>query len=233
MLQDRVVMITGAAGNLGPAVAQAAYEAGAMLVLLDRSEARLQQTSLPSGDRVMAIGGLDLGSPEVVSRVAREAMERFGRLDGLVCTVGAFRMGDKAYDESLDDWRGMFDANLRTTIAACQAVAPLLRDRTGRIVTVGARASLKGIGGMAAYSAAKAAVVRFTESLADDLAERGITANCVLPSIIDTPANREAMPKADHSRWVQPSAIADVIVFLLSDRARAVSGAAIPVFGRS
>jgi NAD(P)-dependent dehydrogenase (short-subunit alcohol dehydrogenase family) len=127
----------------------------------------------------------------------------------------------------------LLTANLKTTVAAIQAILPRLPADGGRIVTVGARPGLSGPKGLAAYSASKAAVLRLTESLSEELKHRGVTVNCVLPSTIDTPENRQAMPDADHSRWVPAHDIAEVIAFLLSDSARSVTGALIPVYGRA
>jgi NAD(P)-dependent dehydrogenase (short-subunit alcohol dehydrogenase family) len=126
----------------------------------------------------------------------------------------------------------MLTANLRTTVAAVQAVLPRLPPEGGRIVTVGARPGVTGAKGLSAYSASKAAVLRLTESLSEELKHSGTTVNCVLPSTIDTPDNREAMPQADFTRWVPADHIAEVVAFLLSDSARSVTGALIPVYGR-
>jgi len=128
----------------------------------------------------------------------------------------------------------MFKINLHTTLNACRAVTPeLLRNGRGRIVNVAARAALTGVPTLGAYCASKSAVIRLTESLAGELKDHGITVNCVLPGTIDTPQNRKDMPQADFSKWVAPTAIADAILFLASDGARAVTGASLPVYGRS
>jgi NAD(P)-dependent dehydrogenase (short-subunit alcohol dehydrogenase family) len=134
-------------------------------------------------------------------------------------------------DGQLDTWDTLYQLNLRTAVAASQAALPFLPDG-GRIVNIGANGATKAGAGMGAYAASKAGVARFTEALAEELKDRGITVNALLPSIIDTPPNRADMPKADFSRWVQPSQLADAIVFLLSDKASAITGALIPVVGR-
>ena len=159
-------------------------------------------------------------------------MQRFGRIDGLVHTVGTFAMADiDAADPA--HWELLFEANLITTLNMCRAVVPAMRAAgRGSIVTVGSAAAARAGKGMAAYAASKSAVLRLTESLADELKAHGVRANCVLPSIIDTPQNRAAMPKADTSRWVTPGQIAEVIAFLLSDAGAGVNGAAVPVTGR-
>src|SRR5262249_16477808 len=137
------------------------------------------------------------------------------------------------HEASLDDWDFLFEANLRTTLVACRAVASrMIQQRFGRIINVASRDALKGSAGYAAYSASKSAVIRLTESLADELKAFDITFNCILPSTIDTPQNRVAIPKADFTKWVDPAALADVILFLGSDAGRAVTGAALPVYGK-
>lgn len=235
-LQQKVIIITGAVGNLGFAVAQAAQRYGAKVVLVDRSAERLSATySDPTANqsRLLA-GGVDLSQPESVADLVRRALERFGRIDGLVNTVGAWRGGKRVHEAALEDWSAMYDLNVRTTLLTCRAVVPtMLAQRRGSIVNVGSRAAFVADAGTVAYSAAKAAVLRLSEGLSAELKAEGINVNCVLPSTIDTPQNRAAAPTADHSKWVDPAAIADPILFLLSDAARAIHGAALPIYGLS
>jgi NAD(P)-dependent dehydrogenase (short-subunit alcohol dehydrogenase family) len=232
---EQVVIVTGASGNLGVATARAFQQRGYKSVLVDRSPDRLAKVFpdlVNSKDHLLA-GGIDLTSAEAMERLVSDVVDRLGRVDVLVNTVGAWRGGKPVHEASLDDWNFLFEANLRTTLVACRAVAPrMLQQRFGRIINVASRDALKGSGGYAAYSASKSAVIRLTESLADELKAFDVTANCILPSTIDTPPNRAAMPKADFTKWVEPAALADVILFLASDAARAVTGAAIPVFGK-
>ena len=228
-LTDRVVVVTGSTGHLGRAVVAGLSAAGARLVLLDRG----RNATVPDGVRVVALGGLDLTDAASLSGALDQARARFGRIDGLVATVGGFEGGSPVHETDWDVWERMIGANLRSTVAACRAVVPHLLERGGRIVTVGARPGLAGVAGLGAYGAAKAALVRLTESLAQELLDRGVTVNCVAPSIIDTPANRAAMPGADPAAWVPPDDLAAVILFLLSDGARSISGATIPVYGRA
>jgi NAD(P)-dependent dehydrogenase (short-subunit alcohol dehydrogenase family) len=212
-------------------VSEALTRANARLVLLDRAN---PPGDVPVSATKLHLGGVDLTDEAAVTRALERAAGHFGRLDGLVNTAGGFAGGKKVHEDDLAAWDRMFAINLRTALIACRAVVPhLLKQQGGRIVNVAARAALTGVPGLGAYSASKSAVIRLTESLAGELKEQGITVNCVLPGTIDTPQNRADMPKADFSRWVTPAAIADVILFLLSDAARAVSGAAIPVYGRS
>jgi NAD(P)-dependent dehydrogenase (short-subunit alcohol dehydrogenase family) len=158
--------------------------------------------------------------------------ERADRLAGLVNIVGGFAW-EKVEGGSLDTWDRLYRINLRSAVAATQAALPLLKAGKGAIVNVGSAAAAKAGVGMAAYAASKAGVVKLTESLAEELKGEGVRVNAVLPSIIDTPANRADMPKADFSRWVTPAALEKVIAFLLSDDAEAITGACIPVTGRT
>jgi NAD(P)-dependent dehydrogenase (short-subunit alcohol dehydrogenase family) len=233
---DRVVMITGAAGNLGSAVARAFETAGATLVLIDRAADRLPRLfpeMVYSADHFLAIS-VDLMKPDLVEATVEETIKRFGRIDVLVNVAGGFRAGKAVHETPFETWDFMLDLNARSVLIMARAVVPhMLEQGQGKVVNVAARAALQGSAKMAAYSASKSAVVRLTESMAAELKRKGINVNCVLPGTIDTPDNREAMPNADHSRWVPPEAIADVIVFLASDACRAVHGAAIPVYGLS
>jgi NAD(P)-dependent dehydrogenase (short-subunit alcohol dehydrogenase family) len=231
--QSQCFIVTGAAGNLGAAVAKALAAGGAGLVLVDRSEDSLAKLAagLPDASRVLTLGGVDLTKSDEAQRMVAAAMERFGRVDGLVNTIGGFRMGRVAED-ALAGWDFLMDINARVALVTSAAVAPVMAARKyGRIVHVSAGAGLKGGAGLAAYSAAKAAVMRITEAMAEEHRADGITVNCVLPSTIDTPQNRAAMPGADTSKWVSPAAIADAIALLLSAQARAITGAAVPVTG--
>jgi len=151
----------------------------------------------------------------------------------LVNVAGGFCF-DKLDGGTLDSWDAMYRMNVRTAVVACKAVLPfLVRSGSGRIINIGALGAAKATAGMGPYAASKAGVARLTEALAEELKDQGVTVNAVLPSILDTPRNRLDMPNADFSRWVAPSALASVIEFLLSDAAGAVTGALIPVAGRS
>ena len=232
---DRVVMVTGAAGNLGSAVAQAFQAAGAKLVLVDRAADRLQRLfpDLVDSPNYFLATSVDMTDADAVEVMVDEAVKRFGRVDVLVNTVGGFRAGTPVHETSFETWDFLLNLNARTVFTSSRAIIPhMLREGSGRIVNVAARAALKGGARMAAYSVSKSGVVRLTESMAAELKKDGINVNCVLPGTIDTPQNRKAMPNANHSRWVKPEAIADVILFLASDAAGAVQGAAIPVYGK-
>lgn len=226
-LKDQRIVVTGAFGALGAAVARAALDAGAAVAAIGRAAA-------PPAELAAAkcFGGVDLSDTESAQRVIDAAAHSLGGLDALVNIAGTFRYETLA-DGNLETWDFLYKVNLRTTVAAAKAALPhLLQHGNGRIVNVGAASALKAGAGVGAYTASKAGVMRFTEALAEELKDRGITVNAVLPSTIDTPANRADMPKADFDKWVKPAQLADVILFLLSDRASAITGALIPVVGR-
>jgi len=233
---DRVAIVTGAAGNLGSAVARAFQAAGANLVLVDHKLDRLPDLFpelAGSPDHLLATS-VDLTDEGAVQEMVDAALGRFGPVDVLVNTAGGWRGGKPVHETALDTLDFLFDLNTRTVFIASRAIVPSMLDRgSGKIINVAARAALGGAARNGVYSASKSAVVRLTETMAAELKHEGINVNCVLPGTIDTPQNRKAMPKADHSRWVPPEAIADVILFLASDAAWPVSGAAIPVYGRS
>jgi len=230
---DRTVLITGATGNLGRAVAAAFAARGANLGLLDRSLERLEAAYGKANDKRLYLPA-DLLDAAQVESAAKSAMDRFQRIDVLCDIAGGFRMGTPVNAISDSDWNFMFDVNARTLLHAVRAVVPrMLAGGGGKIVNVGAFAAQKGAANMGAYIAAKSAVIRLTESMAAELREKNINVNCVLPTIIDTPENRAAMPKADPHKWVAPDELANVIVFLASPAAKAIHGAAIPVTGLS
>jgi NAD(P)-dependent dehydrogenase (short-subunit alcohol dehydrogenase family) len=233
---DRVVLVSGASGNLGRAVVQAFHTAGAHLVLPDRAPDRIQKLFPEVSDPAehLLVGSVDASDSDAVGRAVDSALARFGRIDVLANTVGGYRAGTPVHETPLETWDFMLKLNLRTAVVLSRAVVPhMLSQGSGRIVHVAARQALKGGAKAAAYSASKSALMRLVEAMGAELRHKGINVNCVLPGTIDTPQNREAMPDADHARWVAPEAIADVILFLASDAARAINGAAIPVYGRS
>jgi NAD(P)-dependent dehydrogenase (short-subunit alcohol dehydrogenase family) len=232
-LKDKVAIITGAVGNLGVATARAFQQAGAHTVLVDRSPDRLRDVFQEIAGSIghLLVGGVDLSDPASLAKLIEQTLSRFGRVDVLVNTVGAFRGGKPVHEADPADWDFLFNANVRTTLYCCRAVIPqMLKQKRGRIINVSSREGLEAHAGLAAYSASKSAVLRLTECLSAELKASDINVNCIMPSVIDTPQNRAAMPDADFSKWVAPEAIADVIAFLASDASRAINGAAIPVF---
>lgn len=229
----KTIMITGAAGNLGRAVANAFHQQGANLVLLDRQMEGLQR-AFGKEDERRAFFAVDLLDQGQVKDAVESSIHRFGRIDVLCNVAGGFRMGPPVHETPDQDWNFLFDLNTRSLLHAVRAVVPgMLAARGGKIVSIAANSAQKGVANMGAYCASKDVVIRMTEAMAAELRDSNINVNCVLPSIIDTPENRAAMPDADFSRWVAPEALADAIVFLASDGARAIHGAALPVVGRS
>jgi NAD(P)-dependent dehydrogenase (short-subunit alcohol dehydrogenase family) len=231
-LAGKVVVVTGGFGTLGLAVANAAANQGASVALIDRAPAP-NATTLPKAlSNALLLGEVDLSSLAAAETALGAAVAKFGGVDVLANIAGAFRW-QTLEGGSLDTWDFLYNVNVKTAAAASKAVLPhLVKRGGGRIINVGAGAAAKAGAGMGAYTASKAGVAKLTESLAEEVKDQGITVNAVLPSIIDTAPNRADMPTADFTRWVTPDALADVIVFLASDEARAITGASIPVSGR-
>ncbi len=228
-LEGKAIAITGAFGALGSAVVRAALAQGARVAAIDRAAAPRNPDDLAGA---LLVGDVDLGQVDSAAGAFERIAKSFGGLDALVNIAGGFQWETLA-DGSLDTWDRLYTMNLRTAVVASKSALPYLRERgRGSIVNVGAMGANKAGAGMGAYAASKAGVAKLTEALAEELKDAGITVNAVLPSTIDTPANRADMPKADFSRWVQPAQLAAVILFLVSDEARAVTGAQIPVVGR-
>lgn len=232
--QNAVVLVLGATGNLGLACARKLRDDGARIVAVDRSQDRLDESYAGwDTDRHLLAGGVDLTEESTVTDLIADVVERFGRVDAVVNTVGAFRGGQPVHADERETWDFLFNVNLTPAVLVARAVIPvMLRQGSGRIINIASRNAFRGTANYAAYSAAKAALVRLTESLADEVRTHGITVNCVVPGTIDTPQNREAMPDADTSAWVSPAQLADVIAFLAAAESSAITGAAIPAFGR-
>jgi NAD(P)-dependent dehydrogenase (short-subunit alcohol dehydrogenase family) len=233
--QGRVAIITGAAGNLGSALCRKLVEAGASVALLDRDTTKTEAllATLPEPGKGAAFG-VDLLDQASVDAGVASVQQRFGRIDLLANVAGGFSMGPPLEETDDASWNLMMDLNARSVFHMSRAVLPLMRQAGfGRIVSVAARAALHGEANMGPYCASKAAVISLTETLAAETKALDINVNCILPGIVDTPQNRAAMPDQDHGNWVPPDALADVMLFLTSDAARCVSGAAVPVYGRS
>jgi NAD(P)-dependent dehydrogenase (short-subunit alcohol dehydrogenase family) len=228
-LSGKVVVVTGSDGALGQAVAATLSAYGARLALLAHSQAAAGVQ--PAG--TLRYGGIELTQEEAVRSVMARIAKEAGRLDGLINVAGGF-LWQKLAGGALDPWDAMYNLNLRTAVISCQAALPfLLQSGDGRIVNIGAMGAVKAAAGMGPYAASKAGVAQLTVALAEELKDRHVTVNAILPSTLDTPKNRVEMPKADFTRWVPPTEAAEVIAFLVSDKARAVTGALIPVVGRT
>ncbi|RMX11007.1 SDR family NAD(P)-dependent oxidoreductase [Vandammella animalimorsus] len=231
----RTLLITGASGNLGRAVARHFRAHGERLILLDHSPEALQQQFGDWPPAQALCLNCDLLDPAALDAALGGARQHFGPIEVLCNLAGGFDMGPPVHATPLHVWQRQYQLNLLTALHACQAVVPdMLTLGRGKIVNIGALAAAhKGAPHMAAYTTAKTAVIRMTESLAAELREQGINVNCVLPSIIDTPQNRAAMPDADPTRWVAPEQLAAIIGFLCSEAAAPIHGAALPVSGLS
>ena len=221
----RTLVITGGHGVLGRAVLEAARADGLNLAVVDHARGQ----TAPDG--VLELGGVDLTDPAAAEQAMAAVAGRFGGVDALLNIAGGFVW--QTADDAEPAWDRMFALNLKTALNASRAALPFLKQSSeGRIVNVGANAALKSAAGMGAYAASKSGVHRLTESLAEELKATSVTVNAVLPSILDTEQNRKDMPDADPDKWVQPSDLARVMLFLASPESRAVTGALIPVTGR-
>jgi NAD(P)-dependent dehydrogenase (short-subunit alcohol dehydrogenase family) len=235
-VEGRVTLITGATGGVGPAVAAAFAQDGATVVAAGRSQAGLAdlrtELGLPAGR--WAEYAVDLADPAASQALVDAIVARFGRVDILVAVAGGWRGGEtvEATDPGTLDW--LLRTNLLTAFNVCRAVLPVMQSNGwGRIVTIGARSAVSGQARSGAYAASKAALIALTQSIALETRNQGVTANVMLASTIDTPANRASRSAADPDRWVTPAQVAAAIRFLCSEEAAAISGVALPVYGRA
>lgn len=225
-MQDKVLVVTGARGALGKVVAQIARSRGARVAGIDYAPSQ----SAATPDHI-EIGGVDLSDAAQAKTAVDATAKHFGRLDALINIAGGFAF-ETVGDGDTKTWQRMHALNVQTALNASRAALPhLAASGAGRIVNIGAMGALLAGSGMGPYAASKAGVHRLTEALANEWKGK-VTVNAVLPSIIDTAANRADMPKADFSKWVTPQELAEVILFLASDAASGVTGALIPVGGR-
>ena len=225
-MEGKIVVVTGASGALGKVVVASALARGARVAAVDHAASALK----PTPERI-ELGGVDLTDATEAKRAIDAAASHFGKLDALVNIAGGFAF-ETVVEGDPKTWQRMYALNVLTALNASRSAIPhLTASGAGRIVNVGAMGALQAGAGMGPYAASKAAVHRLTEALATELKGK-VTVNAVLPSTIDTPANRASMPKADFAKWVRPQELADVILFLVSDAASAVTGALLPVNGR-
>ncbi|AJA63615.1 MULTISPECIES: SDR family oxidoreductase [Bradyrhizobium] len=225
-MQGKVLIVTGALGALGKVVTETALARGARVAGIDHAPSQVSATP----ERI-EIGGVDLSDPAQAKTAVEAAAKHFGRLDAVINIAGGFAF-ESVGDGNIKTWQRLYALNVLTALNTSRAALPhLAASGTGRIVNIGATGALQAGSGMGPYAASKAGVHRLTEALANEWKGK-VTVNAVLPSIIDTKANRADMPKADFSKWVTPQELAEVILFLASDAASGVTGALIPVGGR-
>ncbi len=227
MLKDKIALVTGANGGLGRSVTQALLDAGAQVIGTSR---KIEQSEF-KGPAFMALPA-EIATAAGAKSMVDTVLTRFGKVDIVVHTVGGFAGGPSVADTDDSTFQRMLDLNLYSTFHLLRAVLPSMRKTgDGRIVAIGSRAALEPGAGVGAYSASKAAMVSLLRTVALENKDRGITANVILPGTMDTPANRQAMPTTDFSKWVQPANVANLILWLVGDAGRDVNGAAIPVYG--
>jgi NAD(P)-dependent dehydrogenase (short-subunit alcohol dehydrogenase family) len=225
-MDGKVIVVTGALGALGRTFVDEALARGARIAAVDHAP-----TQFPATAKRLELGGVDLTDPAQARKAIEAAVSHFGKLDGLVNIAGGFAY-ETVGDGDPKSWQRMYALNVLTALNTSQSAIPhLIASGNGRIVNIGAMGALQAGSGMGPYAASKSGVHRLTETMAAEFKGK-ITVNAVLPSTIDTPTNRRDMPKADFAKWVQPQELAEVILFLVSDAASAVTGALLPVNGR-
>lgn len=236
-MSERVAVITGGTGGLGRAVTRAFLARGdaAVVSFIVPAEAEdLERSQVAHEAERLTLVRADVTEESGMADVVEAAFSRHGRIDFLVALVGGWSGGLSIWETDLVRWDRMIELNLRSAFLAVRAVAPVMMEAGyGRMVLVSSRAALTFPEGQAAYSVAKAGVITLVQAAAGELRDHGVTINCVLPSVLDTAGNRQAMPNSDPSKWVKPDELAAVIAFLASDTAGPMSGGAIPVYGRA
>ncbi len=231
----KIIVVTGAAGNLGQAVVKGFLQSNGTVCGLDHRSGRLEQfKSLnESAGSFYAFDEVNLTDKANMLSIAERIKSEVGVVNILVNTVGGFSMGEPVYSISEETWQRMMRMNVTSFLNAAAAFVPtMIESGGGKVISIGAKAALLGMANAGAYSAAKAALLRLTESMAGELKQKNIQVNSVVPGIIDTPENRKDMPNADFDNWVSPEQVTDAILFLASSSADAISGTAIPVYGR-
>jgi len=227
-LSEKVIVITGAKGGLGNAVTSAFLEAGARVAGVSRS---IDDTDFPH-PRFTAVRA-ELSGGDAATTVMKTVTAKWGRIDALIHLVGGFDGGvpvERTTDAAIQK---MFDLNFRSAFLVMRSVVPQMREQgSGRIVAIGSRAGLESSPMLSAYAASKAALLSLVRTLAVEIKNDGITVNAVLPAMMDTPANRAAMPEADPSKWIQPKQVANLLLYLVSDEAASTTGALLPLYGR-
>jgi NAD(P)-dependent dehydrogenase (short-subunit alcohol dehydrogenase family) len=235
-MRDKIVLVAGGTGGLGQAVSRAFLDAGAKVIATYRKPAEFDALKRAAGAKAAALEGysVDVTDENAVSQLIGGIVARHGRFDAMVNTVGGYAGGVSLWELDTKTFDQMLAVNLRSGYALSRAaVRVMLQQESGAIVNVASKAAVDHAAGAAAYAASKAAAVAMIDSLAADLKGTGVRANSILPSIIDTEENRKAMPNANFAKWPKPEDIARVILFLCSDDAKLIQGAAVPVYGDS
>ncbi len=231
---NKVIVVTGAAGNLGAAVVKKFLQYNGSVCGLDHRKGRLASLiGSPGLDGAFhSYEEIDVTDRSQMLSLAEKIELEVGPVDVVINTVGGFTAGERVHELSADTWQKMLGLNIQSFLNTAAAFTPGMLERgQGKVVTIASKAAFKGPAKTGAYSAAKSALLRLTESMAEELKGHDIQVNCVLPGTINTPENRQAMPKADFTKWVTPAQVADVILFLSSPASSGVTGAALPVFG--
>ena len=236
-LTGRVAVVTGGAGALGRATVRVLLEGGASVVTTDTHGHGMRDlgASLPDNLRArFTTIEANISTEEGATAVVRQTTDSCGRLDILVNIVGGYAGGQTVAETDLATWREQYELNATTAFLMARAAIPMMQGGGwGRIINVASRVARTAPAGLSAYAASKAAVITLTEVLANEVRDQGITANAIMPSVIDTVANRSAMPDSDFDQWVRPEQIGAVVRFLASEESGIISGAAIPVYGRA
>ena len=233
---NRVALISGGAGALGSAVTQAFLQNGARVMTTYHGEASFRELQKALGEKAARLAGAqaDVTQASQVHTLIEKTVAQFERIDVLVNLVGGFAGGVNVADLPEADWERMLNLNLKSAFLTCREVLRhMLQNNYGRIVNIASRGAIEVGAGVSAYAVSKAGVLTLTKAVAEEVKGKNITANVVLPGMIDTPANRRAMPQAEQAQFVPPASVAHVILFLAGEEARDVNGSAIPVYGAS
>jgi len=232
--EGKTVLITGGTGALGRQISLSFLQSNAIAVITHVSDKEIQQLESTLGDfmKNVTLIKADIGDESQIKNLVSDVVKKFGRVDVLINVVGGYIGGKKVTEMTEKEWDLMMNLNLKTAFLISKHITEqMVKQGSGKIVHVAARLGLKGIAGNSAYGASKSGLIRLVESLSDEVKDKNINVNCIMPSIIDTGANRKDMPDADFSKWVKPSEIARVMLFLASDDSKPIHGSAIPVYG--
>ncbi len=233
-MEGRVALITGATGALGSVVSRRFLDAGARLVLCDLETHKMEEMSREAGPDRCISGRVDVTAAGQVQSLVDRAVQAFGRIDILLNIAGGFFGAGQVAELAEDDFEKALAVNLKSVYLTCRAVVPqMIRQGWGRVINVGAKAGLAGRARAAAHAASKGGVILFSEALAQEVRDAGVTVNVIIPGTLDTPANRKAEPAADYNAWVPLAHIAATMLFLCSEEAQSITGARIPVFNRT